>query len=292
MSGILWGLLGGSFIGISDCVARVTAQRSSLSVIILFVLGTSTTLMTLWFAATWNWPQWHLYSWSVSMLSGFLNLAALLFLYQALARGPVSVASPAASTFSVILVALNALAGEPFTWQQGAAVLIVFTGIAMLARPSGGTVVHENYSPAWLRTTALLGLGTGACVALRFFFAQEAVAFLGPAHSLYLNRLAALLSVFFLMGWEQVKQKPRDWPRGSILKLVILQSLLEMLALGAFLYGSTGDGRVGASIGFSAFSAITILSAWIWLKEKVDTHRIVWIAVIVSAIWMAILYAP
>ena len=255
-------------------------------------MGISSVLMTVWFLASGDWPRWDFYSWSVSLLSGFLNLAALLFLYKALARGPVSVASPAASTFSVILVALNAVSGEPFSWQQLVSVFVVFIGIAMLARPGSGTTVHENYSPAWLRTTALLGLGTGACVALRFFFAQEAVVFLGPIHSLYLNRLAALVSVLLLMFWEQSRNKPRNWPQGSVLKLVIFQSFLEMLALGAFLYGSTGDGRVGASIGFSAFSAVTTLSAWIWLKEKVDPHRIIWIGIIIAAIWIAILYAP
>ena len=292
MSGILLGLLGGGFIGVSDCVARLTAQRTSLSVLILYVMGISTVVMTVWFLALGDWPRWDFYSWSVSLLSGFLNLAALLFLYKALARGPVSVASPAASTFSVILVALNAVSGEPFSWQQLVSVFVVFIGIAMLARPGSGTTLHENYSPAWLRTTALLGLGTGACVALRFFFAQEAVVFLGPIHSLYLNRLAALVSVLLLMFWEQSRNKPRNWPQGSVLKLVIFQSFLEMLALGAFLFGSTGDGRVGASIGFSAFSAVTTLSAWIWLKEKVDPHRIIWIGIIIAAIWIAILYAP
>ena len=292
MSGILLGLLGGSFIGVSDCVARFTAQRTSLSVLILYVMGISTTLMAVWFGVTGEWPRWDFYSWSVSALSGLLNLAALLFLYKALARGPVSVASPAASTFSVFLVALNVLAGEPFLWQQVFSVVVVFIGIAMLSRPSSNTIKQENYSPVWLRTTALLGLGTGGCVALRFFFAQEAVAFLGPIHSLFLNRIAALVSVLMLIGWEQVKQMQRNWPKGPVLKLVILQSFLEMMALGAFLYGSTGDGRVGAAIGFSAFSAVTTLSAWIWLKEKVDPHRIIWILIIIMSIWNAILFSP
>ena len=79
MSGILLGLLGGGFIGVSDCVARFTAQRTSLSVLILYVMGISTVLMTVWFLAFGDWPRWDFYSWSVSFLSGFLNLAALLF---------------------------------------------------------------------------------------------------------------------------------------------------------------------------------------------------------------------
>ena len=51
MSGILLGLLGGGFIGVSDCVARFTAQRTSLSVLILYVMGISTVVMTVWFLA-------------------------------------------------------------------------------------------------------------------------------------------------------------------------------------------------------------------------------------------------
>ncbi len=292
MAGILWGLLGAGFIGVSDCVARVTARNTSLSVLILFVMGISSALMTLWFTVTWDWPRWHLYSWAVSAASGSLNLVALFCIYRALLRGPVSVASPAASTFTVMLVALNALAGEPYSWFQVAAVVTVFFGIAMLARPSGRETVWENYSAAWLRTTALLGLGAAGAVSLRFFFAQEAVAVLGPVHALYLNRMAALFCTIFVFLWKTAGKCKRSWPGGSTLPLVILQSLLEMLALGAFLYGSTGDGRVGASIGFSAFSAVTTLTAWIWLGERVDPHRVAWIGVISAAIWVAIVSAP
>ncbi len=292
MSGILWGLLGSGFIGVSDGIARKTAQHTTLSVLILFVMGLSTVFLTAWCIATWNWPRWHLYSWSVSLISGALSLAALLFLYKALARGPVSVASPAAATFAVILVALNALAGEPFTWQQGVAGVIVFVGIALLARRAKGAGVHENYSAAWLRKTALLGLGTGVCVALRFFFAQEAVSTLGPLHALYLNRVVALACVLLLIGWERSRRNVLNWPKGTILGLVIVQSVLETLALGAFLYGSRGSGRVGASIGFSAFSAVSTLTAWLWLKERVDPHRIASIGLIIAALWVAILYAP
>ena len=164
-------------------------------------MGIATALLTLWLALNWDWPQWHLYSWTVSIASGFLNLAALMFLYKALARGPVSLASPAASTFSVILVVMNAIAGEPYTWQQGVAVLLVF-GVVMLACASGGGKMLENYSASWLQFTALLGLGTGVTVALRFYYAQEALTILGPWHSLYLNRVAAFFSIALLLVWQ------------------------------------------------------------------------------------------
>ena len=74
--------------------------------------------------------------------------------------------------------------------------------------------------------------------------------------------------------------------------LVILQSLLEMLALGALLLGSSGDGRVGAAIGFSSFAAVSTFTAWIWLGEKVPPHRMIWIGIIAAAIVIAIIFEP
>ena len=292
MIGIIWGLVGALFIGVSDGIARVTAQRTSLTILILFIMGTSTIVMTVWLVLSCDWPKWHFYSWLVSILSGFLNILALALLYKALARGPVSVASPATSSFSIILVALNALAGEPFNIYQGVAAILVFFGIAMLTRKADDQWTEEVYSNSWLRKTALLGLGAGATVALRIFLAQEAVTTLGAFHALYLNRAAALILILLIFFGEKINRQEHTWPAGSLLMLVILQSLLEMLALGALLLGSSGDGRVGAAIGFSSFAAVSTFTAWIWLGEKVPPQRMIWIGIIAAAIVIAIIFEP
>ena len=292
MIGIIWGLTGAGFIGVSDAVARVTAQRLSLTILILFVMGISTLLMTAWLALTADWPEWHFYSWMVSVSSGFLNIVALALLYKALARGPVSVASPAASSFSIILVTLNALTGQPFNAYQGIAAILVFFGIAMLTRQTNNGGSQDAFSTKWLRYTALLGLGAGATVALRIFLAQEAVTTLGAFHALYLNRSAALFLILLIFCWTLIQRQKYVWPTGSLLILVILQSILEMLGLGALLVGSLGDGRVGAAIGFSSFAAVSTITAWIWLGEKVPLHRTIWIGIIAVAIIAAIVFSP
>ena len=292
MIGILWGLTGAGFIGVADVVARVTAQRLSLTVLILFVMGISTLFMTAWLVLTNDWPKWHFYSWIVSVSSGFLNIVALALLYKALARGPVSVASPAASSFSIILVALNALAGQPFNAYQGIAAIFVFFGIAMLTRQTKHHGSPGALTTKWLRHTALLGVGAGATVALRIFLAQEAVTTLGAFHALYLTRVSALLLILSIFCWALVQKRKYIWPTGSLLVLVILQSVLEMLGLGALLIGSLGDGRVGAAIGFSSFAAVSTITAWIWLGEKVPLNRTIWIGVIAAAIIVAIVFAP
>ncbi|MGI9422858.1 MAG: EamA family transporter [Hyphomicrobiaceae bacterium] len=289
MTGILWGLLGATFIGVSDCVARVTAQRVSMTVLFAAVMGLSSLALTGLLLVTGDWPRWHAYGWFASAVSGLLNLGALYFLYKALARGPVSVASPAASSFSVILVALNALSGQPFHWQQGAAIGLVFVGVAMLSRRGGS---GETYDEAHLRVTALYGLAAAVIIALRMFLAQEAGTALGAMQALYLNRLFALAGVGVLFIGESMNGVVQRWPDRSMIWLVLLQAMLETLALASFLVGSAGDGRVGASIGFATFSAITALTAWLWLGEPIGWRRTFWMAVIGFAIVVAMSIGP
>jgi uncharacterized membrane protein len=291
MNGILWGLLGAVLIGASDCIARVTSQRVSLSVLFLIIMGLSFSALTLWLGFTFNWPPWNARAWAASAASGLMNLVALYFLYRALARGPVAVASPAASTFTVLLVGLNILVGEAWSWPQIAAVFIVFMGVAMLARPADVDNTEE-YDERWLKTTAAYGLAAAATVALRMFLAQEAGSELGALHALYLNRLFAVLGAMVLVIIVICRQQTLSWPKSSIRKLVVMQAVLETAALGVFLIGSAQGGRIGATIGFSAFAAATALFAWWWLGEKIGWQRGIWIVVVGGGVLLAVLGNP
>jgi len=296
MTGLLWGLLGALLIGASDCTARVTSQRVSLLPLIFCVMAISTVVLTALLLATDSMPQWHLRAWTVSAMSGMLNIAALLFLYKALALGPVSVASPAASSFAVFLVLLNALAGEPWTYYQALAVVMVFFGVVMLSVKSDTETKAANsahqYSKKWLRRTSLFATGAALTISFRMFFAQEATAELGAVSALYLNRLFALITCTLALLITPIVQHARNnrdssnvdaankWPAGNIAWFVLLQGVLEMAAFAAFLYGSEGDGRVAATIGFSTFAAATTLIAWVALKEPIGWWRGVWIVFI------------
>ena len=288
MTGVVWGLLGATCIGVSDCVARVTAQRVSMALLLAAVMGTSTLAVGGWIIATGDWPQWNVYGWAASAVSGFLNLLALFLLYSALVRGPVSVASPAASSFSVILVVLNVLAGAPFVWVQGVAIALVFVGVVMLARRDDA---RDHYDARHLKITLLLGLAAALVVAVRMFLAQDAGDILGPMPALFLNRAFAFAGILLFLMLEVLRARPQRWPRGVTLWLVMVQAALETLALASFLIGSADAGRIGASIGFSSFAAITALTAWIWLGEPIGWRRAFWMLVVALGIAFAIAVA-
>ncbi len=287
MIAVLWGLLAAVFVGTSDAIARKTSQHSDLNVLTLCVMALSTLGMTAGFIVYGEWPEWHLTAWIASAISGSLNIVVLYFLYLALRRGPVSVASPAASTFTIMLVFLNALAGEPFAISQLIAVVLVFTGIVMLAKKNNNPGVDDNYDNQWIRKTALIGLAAAAAVALRMFLAQDAGVVLGPVKALYLNRVFALIAASALVTYLVVKNPSIQWPHKSIWGLIVLQATLEAMALGFFLIGSEGDGRIGASIGFSAFAAVTAIVTSYWLGEKIGRSRAIWMGVVVIGLMLA-----
>jgi len=292
MTGIAWGLLGALLIGASDCIARVTAQRVASSVLFLIIMGLSLIVLSLWLLVTADWPAWHLWGWIASAISGLLNLVALYFLYKALARGPVAVASPAASTFTVLLVLFNIVAGQPWSWLQIAAMVMVFVGVAMLARPSSADEEFEHYDAKWLKGTAYYALLAALAVSFRMFLAQEAGSQLGAMHALYLNRLFALLGSVALIAFLVLQQSQIGWPRGRTLNLVLMQAVFETGALGSFLIGSAGGGRIAASIGFSAFAAATALFAWIWLGERIGWQRGCWIVIVGIGVSLAGVGSP
>ncbi|MCP5008568.1 MAG: EamA family transporter [Aestuariibacter sp.] len=292
MSGIAWGLCGALLIGVSDCIARVTAQRVSVSILFLIIMGLSLVALSLWLGYTVDWPPWHSRAWAASAVSGLLNLIALFFLYRALARGPVAVASPAASTFTVLLVGMNIIAGEAWSSLQIVAMLVVFIGVAMLARPAAADAIVKHYDAKWLRGTAVFGLAAATAVALRMFFAQEASSALGALHALYLNRVFALAGAIALVLYCLSRQQALSWPRGSIRHLVVLQAVLETTALGVFLLGSADGSRVAATIGFSAFAVATAFFAWLWLGERIGWQRGCWMLVVGAGVLLAVVGSP
>ena len=220
MIAVLWGLLAAVLVGTSDAIARKTSQHCDLNVLTLLVMAMSTTGMTVWLLVQGQWPSWHLSAWLASMASGSLNVVVLYLLYSALRRGPVSVASPAASTFTVMLVGWNIAAGEPWSYSQLIAVVMVFLGVMMLAKKTSKPGIDDQYSAKWIRDTALIGLAAALAVSLRMFLAQDAGEILGASNSLYLNRIFASIASTAVVGYLLITHKNVQWPQGKVYGLI------------------------------------------------------------------------
>ena len=125
------------------------------------------------------------------------------------------------------------------------------------------------------------------------FLAQEAADILTAIPALYLNRVFALTGVICLVVLQLALRRPQSWPNSMRLSLLlVLHAVLETLALGSFLIGSEIGDRIGASIGFASFAAITAITAWIWLGEPVGWRRSFWMLWVAFSVGYAIFSSP
>lgn len=293
------GLLGAILIGCSDVIARVTARRIAIIALMTAVFAAPVAPLWLWLDAIDRLPPADLERLAPAIGSGVANVLGLGLLYAALRRGPVALVSPTVGSFSVMLVAANALAGAPITFAQIAAIGVVFLGVAMLTRPDpaidGAADAGEGTPGGDLRVTLAFSLASALSIAARMFWAQDAVDEIGALETLLATRatsftLCAVALAAFLFRGGRLVQGRLDRP---LLALALLQAALESASLAAFLLGGdAGDGmagRVAAAIGFSSFAAVSPIAAWLWLGDPIGPRRAVWIGVVVGGVILSTL---
>jgi len=286
MIGLLFGLMGAVMIGTSDCVARITAQRVSIIILLLVVMALGLPFVGIWLWLSGDVIAWHTKAFSFAAASGILNLLALMLLYTAMARGPISVASPVASSFSVMLVGFNAVLGQPVSMMQIIAISLVFIGVAGLSR-SGEKNENTTYSQPFVQLTAFIALGAAICIASRMILAQEATDAIGAPLTLLVMRIASLIISIIAFVYYLAKRKELSWPKGNIWYLVLLQAVLESTALASFLLGGILGDRISASVGFAPFSVVAAIIAWLFFKEQIGMKRVGWIILVTIGVIIA-----
>lgn len=282
MISVLFGLFAALLIGTSDALARVTGRRLPILAVttVLFLLGLAP--LSVYMTVADLWPTWRSDAVWIAVLSGAFNAIGLGLLFAALARGPVAIASPAASSFSIFLIILNVLDGQPFLLGHGVAVALMTLGVVLLARspPPGSKKAHIGGDARALVVTALLAVAAAFFIALRMFTAQEIEADLGAAGVTFATRLAAgLCAAATYLIWRAAggRFEPRALEPGlrhpPIWVMLGLQSCLEAASLMVFLSGGAMENRIGAVIGFASFAAFAPIAAWMMWREPIGGRR-------------------
>lgn len=286
LSGLLFGLLGAVLIGFSDAITRVTGRRLSILLLTTLLFLISCAPLIVMMALTDGWPPLDAELWGVAALSGFFNAVGLALLFIAIARGPLAVASPAASAFSVILIGLNILDGAPFRLGHGVGAALMTAAILVLAAPDRRRPAAR--SPAGgAGVTAAIGLAAAGFIALRMFTAQEIAEPMGELGATFSTRLVAgLCAGTALLVWRASGKRFTPAPLEGLRRvppiwiLVGVQAALEATALTMFLIGGAGaeGDRIASAIGYSAFAAFSPLIAWALWSEEVTRRQALCIA--------------
>lgn len=265
MNQIIWGLVSALSLGSADFLARFSARAVGHTRALLGVFIVSSICLSAYMVVT-DQPmmidlidQWRI------VLFGVMNTVAMLFMYRALARGPLSLVAPIIAAHPAIVVVFAFLLGSRPSDVQWLGMILAVIGTIVVAR-----VVNEtNTQYPDKKTTIKLSLYASLAYAILIIAGQSAVPIHGELQTLWLGRIVALVSLiplFFLtkksvaisVGW---------------IAFLCLQGTLDFLGLLFLLLGSHGEFTEITAVVGSLFGAVTILLARLFLKELISRYQ-------------------
>jgi len=207
------------------------------------------------------------------LLAGLGYVLGLLLLYGAMARGPVGIAAPIASTEGAIAAVIAVLAGEPASAGLAVALGVVVAGLLLttLSRQDGGLArAGSSFLPLCVGAALLLGLGlfgagqVGEGAPLSWLVASGRV-------------VGVVLVAVPLLAARRLR-----FDR-SVLGWLLAAGVLEVAGYVAFGLGAR-DGVAVTAVLASQFAVVTTLGA-VLMGERLERHR--WAGIGIVAVGVA-----
>jgi drug/metabolite transporter (DMT)-like permease len=282
MISALLGLASALSLGAADFMARFSTRALGAILTYTCVLLIGAIGTTLWLFATDQVLVWSPLGVAVAVLHGISVAGMCVLLYMGIARGPIAVVAPIVAAHPALVLAVNVLMGVHPSALQWAAMVVVIAGGILIARSS---VAEEGAGAEANRTTLLIALSACLAYVAIVLTAQAATPLIGAFQTMWIGRLTGLT---FLGGILLVQRAqlsvPRQW-----LPFVGLQGGLDSLGYLTFLVGANSAAPYVTMVLASAFSVVTVLLAWIVLREPISKMQ--WVAIALIAVGAAVLTA-
>ncbi|HXV23235.1 MAG TPA: DMT family transporter [Alphaproteobacteria bacterium] len=281
MISALLGLASALGLGTADFMARFSARAlgATLTYAVVLLIGAlGTTVLIL---VTGTELMWSPYGCGVAVLHGISVAVMCILLYEGIARGPVAVVAPIVATHPVPVLAVNVLMGVRPSAVQWAAMAIVIVGGVLISRHAISEV--EPAEAKANRTTLLIALGACLAYVAIVLTGQAATPIIGELQTMWIGRWSGLafIALVLIVQGARLRVPLNWWP------FVGLQGGLDSLGYLAFLAGANSVAPHVTMVVASAFSVVTVLLAWVIIKEQIT--RMQWTAIALIALGTAIL---
>lgn len=282
MMSLMFGLVAALCWGIHDVCVRFAAGRAGVPLALTAVLGIG--LLAVGTAALFlgDWQAVGPRMLTSSILSGMAYACAGFGLYRAFSIGPVRLVSPIVGAFPVLSLLAAAFQGRPPSALQWLAVAVIVLGVAAIAIMSQ----HDDHSPeapgpASGRGQAIAwALASAFGFALTFALGQEASRSGDEWPAIALARLAALLTI---LAFVVLRRTSLPWQRAPW-GLLIVMGLCDAAALALVQAAGTLPHAEFAAVAASTFGVVTILLAWLFLRERMGPGQWAAVAVVFAGI--------
>jgi drug/metabolite transporter (DMT)-like permease len=293
--GILLGLAAALGWGSADFLARHSARRIGSYSTFVFIqcVGLVGLSLYLVIARDRHWsglsaalvdPARQAWEWAI--VGGLLNIAATVSLYRAFAVGKAALVAPIGACYPALTILLALAAGERPDRLRALGIPIVLAGMILASIP--------RWSPAGLalkvgggrRPRAERGVGWALAAAAGFGVLFWLIGFhvagvLGGVLPVWLFRLMGAAALPFLI------LQPRAWPavsRGGLWWPLVSAGLLDTTAFVSNNIGLTTEQVSVVTVLSSLFGAVTLLLAWIFLRERLSARQWLGIGLILAGV--------
>lgn len=260
MNTIVLGMIAALCWGFHDICVRFLSQKTPLTACIFTVLVTGLVFhlglmgITGGFAPLPSEAVW------ISAGAGVFFVIATFGLYFAFQRGPVRLVAPLIAAYPILSVGLAAAGGTVISPLQWAAVAAIVSGVAIVAALSD---TSTDEAPA-KGPTILYALIAAIGFAGTFALGQHAAEMGGEMPTTLVTRILAVgLTVVILLAF-----KLPFWPGKKALPLLITMGIADGIALLCVLAAGSLPDPQYAAVTSSTFGLLTILLAWLLLKER------------------------
>jgi drug/metabolite transporter (DMT)-like permease len=291
--GILLGLTGAISWGIADFAARFASRRVGAYRTLFFMQCVGLLVLTAYLKASGGIsrgvaPGWH--PWALAAFAGVLNTISSLSLYYSFQIGVMSVVAPISSAYPALTVVLSLLSGEHIQPLRAAGLAVTLTGVVLAATSFAPDASSESAASGTPSSRAHLTRGVGWAVLsaigfgfLFWFLGFHVVPVAGSAFSVWMIRLST--STTLALCAAPARQTLR-LPFGNVWWLLVAVGVMDTVAFVAN-NAALHIGQVSVvSVLASLYGAVTVLLAWIFLRERLERTQWLGIVLIFAGIVM------
>lgn len=259
MLSLLLGLTAALAWGIHDICVRYVSQRGgilpSLATVMLigsFVLVPITGNLGDWSAMTQA-------GFSYSVVGGAVYLLGCIGLYKAFSIGPVRLVAPVIGAYPILSIAWAGLSGQPVSLGQWLAVGCVVLGVALV-----GYLSHSDDEETSILSAIGWSILGGAGFAGAFAIGHIATQAGDELPVILITRLAATAGVLILLLLQSGPKLPdrSAWP------FLAAMALLDTTAHSIVIGSGNLDRPEFAAVAASMFGMVTVVLAWMFLRER------------------------
>jgi drug/metabolite transporter (DMT)-like permease len=280
MNSALLGVAAALTWGMHDFLARFPSRAIGPVATVLAVTAAGLAFLSTWLVLAGAeirivWPS----LWLVIVTGVFFTLATLA-LFSALSLGPISIVAPIAGSYPAVAVLFAVAAGARPSILQWAAIAAVTGGVVAVSRSGKHYEAMGDLAPGRLKAVLALALAASIAFAVSLTSGQAATPIFGNAETAWLARIASLVTIgaIYLLSTAS-KKVPRRW-----LPVLGLMGGLDVTAL--VLIASAGQlpDSALATVTSSAFGAVAVLLACLFLKERIAPAQLAGILLIFAGV--------